>query len=143
MRLTEFVARRDVGDLVAETEILEPRRLADVEVIDRMQVVVEAGLGHLLGREPAAISQASFQQKDVETSFGQISAENQAMMAGTNDDPIIASFQHRGHSFTPHANDCIGLATQQARGSGRHANNSYVLCELGVWMAKELDDGAA
>src|SRR5262245_58389723 len=34
MRLAEFVARRDVGHTLAETEVLEPRRLADMEVID-------------------------------------------------------------------------------------------------------------
>src|SRR4029079_2889079 len=42
MRLAELVARRDVADAVGEVEVLEPRRLADVEVIDGVQVVVEA-----------------------------------------------------------------------------------------------------
>ncbi len=50
MRLAELVARRDVGDAVAEVQVLEPRRLADVEMIDRMQVVIEARRGHFLGR---------------------------------------------------------------------------------------------
>jgi len=49
MRLAELVARRDVLDAVGEIEVLEPRRLADVEMIDRMQVVIEARRGRLLG----------------------------------------------------------------------------------------------
>ena len=43
MRLAEFVARRDVGDACRRDQVLEPRRIADVEMIDRMEVVIEAG----------------------------------------------------------------------------------------------------
>src|SRR5579875_3794666 len=42
MGLAEFVARRDIGNARVEPEVLEPGRLGDVEVIDRVQVVVEA-----------------------------------------------------------------------------------------------------
>jgi hypothetical protein len=55
MRLSELVARRDVGHPVPETEVLEPRRLANVEVIDGMQVVIEAGFGCLFGAKTAAV----------------------------------------------------------------------------------------
>ena len=54
MRLTELVARRDVLDAIGEIEVFEPRRLADVEMIDRMQVVIEARRGRLLGDQRAA-----------------------------------------------------------------------------------------
>ena len=56
--LAELVARRNVGYSVAEAQILEPGCLADVEMIDRMQVVIEAGCRHFLGHEGAAVLQA-------------------------------------------------------------------------------------
>ena len=64
MRLAEFVARRDVGHTLAETEVLEPRRLADVEVIDGVQVVIEAGFGRLLGGKTAAIVEPTLDNED-------------------------------------------------------------------------------
>jgi hypothetical protein len=53
--LAELVARRNVGYSVAEAQILEPGCLADVEMIDRMQVVIEAGCRHFLGHECATV----------------------------------------------------------------------------------------
>lgn len=42
MRLAELIAGRDVGDALVQIQILEPGRFADVEMVDRMQIVVEA-----------------------------------------------------------------------------------------------------
>src|SRR5262249_35754567 len=55
MGLAEFVARGDVSDLVVKAQILEPGRLADMEMIDRMEVVIEARPGALVGGKPAAV----------------------------------------------------------------------------------------
>ena len=93
MRLAEFVARRDVGHTFAETEVLEPRRLADVEVIDRMQVVIEAGFGRLLGGKTAAVVEPTLDNEDVESSLGEIAAEHEAVMAGADDDAIVVAFE--------------------------------------------------
>ena len=93
MRLAEFVARRDVGHTLAETKVLEPRRLADMEVIDGMQVVIEAGCGRLFGAETAAVLEPALDVEDVEPSLGEIGAEHEAVMAGTDDDAIIVAFE--------------------------------------------------
>src|SRR5262245_28163110 len=84
LRLAELVARRDVSDLVGKPQVLEPRRLGDMKMIDRMQIVMEAGLGHLLRGEPAAIAEPAFHRKNLETGFGEIAAQDQAVMAGTD-----------------------------------------------------------
>jgi hypothetical protein len=93
VRLAKFVARRDVGHTFAETEVLEPRRLADVEVIDGMQVVIEAGFGRLLGGKTAAVVEPTLDNEDVESSLGEIGAEHEAVMAGADDDAIVVAFE--------------------------------------------------
>ena len=90
MRLAELVARRDVGHPAIEPEILEPGRLGDVEMVDRMQVVIEARPGHLAGRKPAAIGQAAFDQQDLQARPGEIRAQHQAVVAGADDDAVVA-----------------------------------------------------
>ena len=99
MRLTELVARRDVFDAVGEIEVLEPRRLADVEMIDRMQVVIEARRGRLLGDQRAAVLQPAVHQQDVETALLQVRAEHQAMVAGADDDAVVVLVERRGHDL--------------------------------------------
>ena len=69
MRLAELVARRDVFDAVGEIEILEPGRLADVEMIDRMQVVIEARRGRLFGDQRAAVLQPPIHQRMLRPHF--------------------------------------------------------------------------
>src|SRR5262245_30076926 len=93
MRLAEFVARRDIGHAFAEAAVLEPRRLVDMEVIDGMQVVIEAGFGHLFGAKTAAVVEPTLDNEDVESSLGKIRAEHEAVMAGTNDDAIVVAFK--------------------------------------------------
>jgi len=93
VRLAELVARRDVGHAFAETEVLEPGRLADVEVIDGMQVVIEAGLGCLLGAETAAVVEAPLDKEDVQSGPGEIGAEHQAVVSGANDDAVVIAFE--------------------------------------------------
>ena len=65
MCLAEFVARRNVSDALVQVQILEPRRLGDVEVIDRMQIVIEARQRHFTRTQAAAVGQPSLQQQDV------------------------------------------------------------------------------
>ena len=72
VRLAELVARRDVGDAFVQAQILEPRRLADVEMIDRMQVVIEAGQRHFAGAQAAAVVEPPLDQQDVEPCAGEI-----------------------------------------------------------------------
>jgi len=63
VRLAEFVARRDVGDAVFEAEILEPRRFGNMEMIDRMQIVIEARRRDFFGGQAAAILQVPVDQQ--------------------------------------------------------------------------------
>jgi hypothetical protein len=93
MRLAEFVARRDVGYTFAEAEVLEPGRLANVEVIDGVQIVIEAGLGSLLGAKTTAVVQPALDNEDVESSLGEIRAEHEAVMTGSNDDPVVTPLE--------------------------------------------------
>src|SRR6185436_8769747 len=101
MRLAELVARRDVFDAVAEVPILEPRRLADVEMIDRMQVVVEARRGGLLRHQRAAVLQAAVDEENLEAGFCEIAAEHQPVMPRADDDAVVALFEGGGHYRTP------------------------------------------
>jgi hypothetical protein len=89
MCLAELVARRDVGDAVFEPEVPEPRRFGDVEMIDGMQVMIEAGRRGLLGHQAAAILQAAVDEQNAQTCFGEIAAEYQAVMTGTDDDAVV------------------------------------------------------
>src|SRR5215468_1050231 len=99
MRLPELVARRDVGDLVVQPQVLEPGRLADVEMIDGMQIVIEARLGDLARRKSATVAEPSLDQQNIEASAREIAAEDQAVMAGTDDDAVIVSLQRLRHSI--------------------------------------------
>jgi hypothetical protein len=99
VRLAELVTRRNVGDTVFKTEVFEPRRLGNVEMIDGMQIVVEARRRHFLGREPAAILQAPVDQQDAQARLRQVAAQNQAVMAGADDDAVVGLFQRLGHAF--------------------------------------------
>src|SRR5262245_35745193 len=101
MRLAELVARRDVVDAVGEAEVLEPRRLGDVEVVDRMQIVVEAWRRHFLRTEPAAVLQAAIHHQDVEAALLQVRAEHQPVVAGADDDAVVAALQRRRHERFP------------------------------------------
>src|SRR5262245_24845269 len=64
-----------------------------MEVIDGMQVVIEAGFGHLFGAKTAAVVEPTLDNEDVESSLGKIRAEHEAVMAGTNDDAIVVAFE--------------------------------------------------
>ena len=72
MGLAELVARRDVGDALVQIQILEPGRFADVEMIDRVQVVVEARQRHFARAQSAAIGEPPVDQQDVEAGAGEI-----------------------------------------------------------------------
>src|SRR5262249_56166343 len=93
VRLAEFVARRDIGHAFAEAEVLEPRRLADMEVIDGMQVVIEAGFSHLFGAKTAAVVEPTLDNEDVESTLGKIRAEHEPVMARPNHAPIVVPFK--------------------------------------------------
>ena len=93
VRLAELVGRRDVGDPLGQPEVLEPGRLADVEVIDRMQVVVEARQGGFPGAEPAAIVEPALEQENVEPLARQVASEHQPVVAGADDDAVIGTVE--------------------------------------------------
>jgi hypothetical protein len=71
-----------------------------MEMIDRMQVVIEAGCGHFLGHECAAVLQAPVDYQDVEAAAGEIGPKHQAVVAGADDDPVVASVRRRRHVRT-------------------------------------------
>jgi hypothetical protein len=54
-RHRKLVVRRHVGDTIAQLQVAKPRSVGNVEMIDRMEIVIETGLGDLERREPAAI----------------------------------------------------------------------------------------
>jgi hypothetical protein len=66
-------------------------------MIDRMQVVIEARCGHFLGHEGAAVLQAPVHQQNVEAAAREVRAEHQAMVAGSDDDPVIRPLQRLRH----------------------------------------------
>ena len=114
MRLAELVARRDVFDAVAEVEVLEPRRLADVEVIDGVQVVLEARRGDLFRHQRATVLQAAVDQQDVEPAFGEIAAEHQAVVACADDDTVVGSIECCGHDLHLSPSPCGARPTGHA-----------------------------
>ena len=101
MRLAELIARGDVGDAIFEAEILEPRRLGNVEMVDRVEVVIEAGRGRLFGHQPAAVFEPAVDQQNAQARFGEIAAEDEAVMAGADDDAVVGLFQRLGHAVLP------------------------------------------
>src|SRR5262245_2093027 len=58
-----------------------------------MQVVIEAGFGHLLGGKTAAVVEPTLDNEHVESSLGEIGAEHEAVMASANDDAIVVAFK--------------------------------------------------
>src|SRR5512143_2448258 len=117
MRLTEFVARPDVGDAFVQIPMLKPGSLADVEMIDRMQVVIEARQRHFARAQATAISKPPFYQQNVEASAGEICAEDQPVVPGADDDPVIASFEwFRQRSKVPSVGPLSGPAPLDCRG---------------------------
>ena len=101
VRLAELVARRDVGDALVEPEVLEPRRLADVEMIDRVQIVIEARQRHLTRAQAAAIGQPPLDEQYLQARPREISAEDQAVMAGPDDDAVIGFLERLRHRTPP------------------------------------------
>ena len=97
MGLTEFVAWRDVGDTLIQIQIPEPRRLADVEMIDRMQVVVEARQRHLTRAQAAAVGEPPVHQENVEAGAGKITPKDQPVMARADDDAVVGFLERFGH----------------------------------------------
>src|SRR5262249_8918650 len=93
MRLAEFVARRDVSDALAQVQILEPWRFADMEVIDRVQVVIETRQRHFARAQAAAVSEPPLDQQHIEAGARKIGAEDQPVMAGAYDDAVVGFFE--------------------------------------------------
>ena len=93
MRLAEFIARRDVSHACAQVQILEPRRFADMEMIDRVQIVMEAGQRHFSCAQSAAIGETPLHEQNVEAGAGKIAAEDQPVVAGADDDAVIGFFE--------------------------------------------------
>src|SRR5262245_3404096 len=96
MRLAKLIARSDVGDALAEVQVLEPWRLADVEMIDGMQVVVEARSCDLPRTQSAAIDKPAVDQQDIEAGAGQIASKDQPVVSGADYDAVIGFFERPG-----------------------------------------------
>jgi hypothetical protein len=64
-----------------------------VEVIDGMQVVIEAGLGFLLGAEAAAVVEATLDKEDVQAGLCEIGAKDEAVVTGADDDAVVIAFE--------------------------------------------------
>src|SRR5215831_16384188 len=128
MRLTELITRRDVSDALVQIEVLEPGRFADVEMIDRMQVVVEARQRDLARAQSAAIGQPTIDQQDVEAGARQIAAEDQSVVPGADDNAVVGFFDCLGQRPFPRRTciDCR-LANYTA---GRPAQRSMA---TGAW----------
>lgn len=116
MRLTEFVARSDVIHLVAEPEIGEPRRMTDMEMIDRMQVVIEAPFGDFLRAQAAAVLQSPVDEQYVETALRQIRSQDHAVVAGADNDAVVTAIQIACHCQTPRHFARAGIIPRRRRG---------------------------
>src|SRR5690606_22287514 len=99
--LRQFVAGRYVFDPASQFEVLEPGRLGDVEVIYRMKVVVEAGLGDLFRHQSAAVLQPAVDEQDIQARLCKVRAQNQSVLAGTDDDAVILPIKSRSHNAPP------------------------------------------
>ena len=110
-RLAEFVARRDIGHAFAEAEVLEPRRLVDMEVIDGMQVVMEAGFGHLFGAKTAAVVEYSLANSVIPYRHGGLRLVAMAAEEDPTGDPSGENCGPRLFLTRPH------LGSEQALGS--------------------------
>ena len=70
-------------------------------MIDGVEVVIEPGRRGLFGHQAAAIFEAAVDQEHVQSSFGEIAAEDKAMMASADDDAVVGLFQSLGHAVLP------------------------------------------
>jgi hypothetical protein len=71
--------------------------MPDMEMIDRVEVVIEAGLRDLLGAQPAAVLQPTVDKKNSEAGLCEIASQNQTMVSRTDDYSVVASFQGAWH----------------------------------------------
>ena len=99
--LAELVTRRDVGDAFVQVQVPEPRRLADVKMIDRMKVMVEARQGDFARGQSAAIGEPAVDQQNVEPRTGKITAKDQPVVSGADNDAVIGFFQRFLHCAIP------------------------------------------
>ena len=70
-------------------------------MIDGVEVVIETGDGDLFGRQAAAVLKAPVDQEDAQAGFGEIAAENEAVMAGADNDAVVGLFQRLAHAVLP------------------------------------------
>jgi hypothetical protein len=70
-------------------------------MIDRVQVVVEAGQRHFARAQAAAIGQPPLDQQDVEPGACEIGGQDQPVMAGADHDAVVASVKCLGHASAP------------------------------------------
>ena len=55
----------------------------------------------LLGGQTAAILKPPVDQQDAQSGFGQIAAENEAVMSGADNDAVVGLFQRLAHAVLP------------------------------------------
>ena len=88
-----------LGLLVAEPVLLELEiavdgRDSDQGVVVAVDVVQEAGPGELLGAEPTALLRPLLEDGDVPAALGEVGAEGQTVVAGSDDHRIVGRIRH-------------------------------------------------
>src|SRR5262249_16832554 len=129
MCLAEFVTRRDVGKALVQVQVLEPGRLADMEMIDRMQIVVEARQRDFPRAQSAAISKPTVDQQDVEARASQITSKDQPVVSGTDNYAVIGFFERIRQSEYPVGGPRSGPATLHCRGRSAAVNGRRSVAE--------------
>src|SRR5262249_45267780 len=72
-----------------------------MEMIDRMQIVVEARQRDFPRAQSAAISKPTIDQQDVETRASQITSKDQPVVSGTDNYAVIGFFERIRQSEHP------------------------------------------
>lgn len=98
MRLAELIAPGELIDAVGEAEVVEPGRLGNVEMIDGMQIVVEARQRRFFRAEPSAVFQPAIHEQHVEW-LRHVGAQHEAVMPCANDDAIVGLVQRCRHAI--------------------------------------------
>jgi hypothetical protein len=77
-----------------ELQVAVDRRDSDQGVVVAVNVVQEAGTGELLGTQPTAFLCPLLEDRDVPAALGEIGAEGQTVVAGSDDHRIVGRIRH-------------------------------------------------
>jgi len=102
--------------VLVQREVAVDRRDPDQGVVVAVDVVQEAGPGELLGAEAPALLRPLLEDGDVPAALGEIAAEGQAVVAGSDDYRVVGRIRHGASSHArparggPHAST-VGKST--------------------------------